>query len=315
MIHVVTVGTSILKHVIPRRHDPETVLLTALCPLVVDGNVPQTERTDAVREAWTAATPNGELSVPDNLARAAAGLGLLGVDASAELSSIRRQAATDGTDSALLLASDTAEGLAAAYWVALWLAQNLNVPRIRFTHDAATDWQRPDGPTIYVAVLPGLNAATAADFTRGMLALGPIGMQLWDWADPDQEEERIVFHLSGGYKASIPFLTAVAETLRSFEASRRPTPIGGLSLFVPRRVHAVILHESADSAHGLQALIDVPMRVPKLDRLRWFFDAIRRPESPGTVEEFHGWLALPDAAGTPQLTPLGEIVATMVAAA
>ncbi|GAB3105813.1 hypothetical protein GCM10027160_00550 [Streptomyces calidiresistens] len=135
--------------------------------------------------------------------------------ASAELTSLART--PDGrrllpsSDMAVLLSTDTAEGLTAALWNAIALTGG-DLDRIVYLD---TPEQRPmtaRGNAVVVRV-PGLDARDQRSFSRAMQGLGTLGRHLHRGTIAPDEECR--FHLSGGYKATVPFLLGLAEGIRS----------------------------------------------------------------------------------------------------
>lgn len=145
-------------------------------------------------------------------------------------------------DTVFLLATDTDKGIAAAWWNAIALA-NGDIRRIRYLSDLDEN-ARLDKTAIgciHILRIPGLDAFSSDQaFREPMKIMGRLGRLLV--APPEsmlekvkriiQPREEIRFYLSGGYKATIPYLVALAEWVRSLgedvsawimhETSRKP---------------------------------------------------------------------------------------------
>ncbi|SKA23177.1 hypothetical protein SAMN02745673_03185 [Marinactinospora thermotolerans DSM 45154] len=153
---------------------------------------------------------------------------------SAELDTIRiitsqgRTGTSQGikeNDLAFLLSSDTEEGLACAIWTAIALAEG-DVERVLYLPeiDDHTRLVRPTQGQVIVLRINGLNAQRGNEFTDAMKELGYLARLLigntGQRIDPILEpEERVLFHLSGGYRATIPYLIEVAKWLRSLDCN------------------------------------------------------------------------------------------------
>ena len=188
--------------------------------------------------------------------------------ASAELTSIaagyRRQRGDavqlrDG-DTAVLIASDTADGLRAALFNAVILAgvqdgdTESALDRIAYfpePSDALFDYggQR----SVAIMRIPGMDVGDRDGFVQAMQGLGIIGRGIADRIDPDPRDRAAaadaptaVFHLSGGYKAAQPYVIGLAEALRGKTS--------------PSRVDACVIHESSKAVEALR----VPLK--SLDR-------------------------------------------------
>lgn len=122
----------------------------------------------------------------------------------------RRHLAED--DVAVLLATDTVDGLTAALWNALALTGG-DLDRVEYLDGPAAPPTAPRGRALIVRV-PGLDSRTESDFTRAMEGLGTLGRTLVTKVAASGDEN-FLFHLSGGYKAAVPYLIGLAEGLRS----------------------------------------------------------------------------------------------------
>ncbi|MBA9007289.1 hypothetical protein [Thermomonospora cellulosilytica] len=169
------------------------------------------------------------------------------------------QARLDPADTAVLVVSDTPDGLLAALWNALALAGG-DLTRVSLLADPSDALRMPDpAGRVLLARIPGMDTSSDEGFHRAMHGLGVLGRALYERTDGPLE-----FHLSGGFKASIPYLVAMAEGLRSLA--------GG------RQVQAWVLHEDTlDSSRPIR----IPLRraVPEevLFELSGFDDTGRRP--------------------------------------
>jgi hypothetical protein len=183
---------------------------------------------------------------------------------SAEWSSVAaaRRSGVDGADAVVLLASDTDEGLRSAFLVAA------RYPGQLCYLDAPPSWSERPPPVSMGGVL--LCRAPGLDLSRGELgtgvwqALGRIGRVVAQ--DARHTSRQVIFHLSGGYKAVIPYLMVMAETVRSVVGDEQLRVAG-----VESTVRAVALHESSER------LVDIPVR-------RW------PARSWAQIKELAGWL-------------------------
>ena len=141
-------------------------------------------------------------------------------------------------DTAILIGSDTPEGMAAGIWNAIALTGG-DLARVRYL-------PRPDLPLgsvrgqALVVRVPGLDAGDEDGFRSAMGGLGALGRNLCRSAD-QRRGEPFIFCLTGGFKATMPYLIGLAEGVRSLDAGHP--------------VDAFVLHETA----GPQA---PPIRLP-----------------------------------------------------
>ncbi|QTD99991.1 hypothetical protein [Streptomyces cyanogenus] len=161
----------------------------------------------------------------------------------------RRHLAAGSTsnDVAVLLATDTVDGLTAALWNALALTEG-DLDRVEYLPSPAELPSAPRGRALVVRV-PGLDAHTEGDFTRAMEGLGTLGRTLVTKV-ADSGDEDFLFHLSGGYKAAVPYLIGLAEGLRSLrrtgtvQAFMLHRDTLGKPIRLPlRRMRIEVLHE------------------------------------------------------------------------
>ncbi|MFW6638516.1 hypothetical protein ACOALZ_00580 [Nocardiopsis algeriensis] len=145
---------------------------------------------------------------------------------SAELDTVRAYdpAMVTDDDLTVLLASHTDDGRACAIWTAIALAGG-NVERVLYLHDIGphTRLVRPERGQVLVVCVNGLDARQSSQFAQAMEAVGYLARLIRGarelGIDPllRNRKEPVLFHLSGGYRATVPYLIAAAEWLRSLE--------------------------------------------------------------------------------------------------
>lgn len=140
------------------------------------------------------------------------------------------------SDTVVLLVTDTLPGLRAGLFNALRMAGG-EPGRISYADEPAA--YRPGDGTVIVRV-PGLDAGDGRGFRTAMTGLGSLAAGLHRRAG---SAEPLTFHLSGGYKAAIPYLIGMAEWLRSADGDRQVTarvlhdtaPVGAPAVLLPLR--------------------------------------------------------------------------------
>lgn len=262
-VHLMTVGTTVLTHLTDRVR-PESLLRES-----PDG---ATLLLDAVRLGVDRARPDTaarllhQLSRGDEAARREAldvirdaGASTWSRDAFAESSTLAVQTGDSrvrGEDLVVLLATDTVDGLLSAFWVSARLLGIRDVHgfdaldfRDDLPADDVDDLACSARGRVLVIRLPGLRMTDRAGPSRAMRALGLAGRLVLRSLAP---REDLVVHLSGGFKATLPFLLGTAEGLHSL-----------LSGEDPDRVRAFVVHQDAPG----QA-VRVPLRRLHLDHVR-----------------------------------------------
>ena len=142
---------------------------------------------------------------------------------SAELDTVRtynpNMVADD--DLTILLSSDTEDGRACAVWTAIAMAKG-DVDRVLYLGGVGPDTRlvRPERGQILVLSVEGLDSQQSAEFERAMEALGYMARLLVGNRSREihpllERKEKVLFHLSGGYRATVPYLIATAEWLLS----------------------------------------------------------------------------------------------------
>ncbi|WP_017593830.1 hypothetical protein [Nocardiopsis potens] len=161
--------------------------------------------------------------------------------ASAELTALAVHRSGSGippADTVVLLASDTGRGLRAALFNAAALAGG-DLKRVRYLHDPSDEIAAMRGD-IVIARLPGLDVGNDEGFTEAMRGLGDIGRGVDRLLRPGDTEAAL--HLSGGFKAALPFLLGLGEALRSLRG--------------PTKVKAYAVHELDPD----QRAVELPLR-------------------------------------------------------
>jgi hypothetical protein len=162
---------------------------------------------------------------------------------SAEWSTIHAARANQpGADAIILLATDTDEGLRSALFVAARYPTEIHYL------DDPLRWDLPPQVipgNVYLCRVPGLDLARSNLATPVWRALGRLGRLVAD--DARHADRQVMFHLSGGYKAVLPYLMVMAETLRSILCDKELCTSAST-------VRAAALHESSAD------LVDVPIR-------------------------------------------------------
>ena len=238
-IHVISVGKSILDFLQDPYSKAEEELadqIAAAAPKVLDlagktssGEVSETLSSWLGDEVSPRLEELVEQLAPDQWP-AAASAELDTFDKAARL----RPRLTSGS-TAVLIASDTAQGLVSALWNALALTGG-NAKRVRYLPELSPSFQGLRG-TAMIARIPRLDARNADDFRAAMGYLGELGYRLLDQVH--RKSEKVRFYLSGGFKATIPYLIGLAEGMRSCDQVD---------------VTACVLHEATE------ATIELPLR-------------------------------------------------------
>jgi hypothetical protein len=143
-------------------------------------------------------------------------------------------------DIAVLVCSDTPRGLLAGTWNAAVLT-DADLSRIRYLPGPG-DWPGPARGCVLQVRVPGLDAGDDRGFGQAMGGLGALGRNLLRSGELCGGEP-FRFHLSGGFKAAIPYLIGLAEGLRSVDLSHP--------------VEAIVQHETAGPG---AAPIRLPLR-------------------------------------------------------
>ena len=175
---------------------------------------------------------------------------------SAETASLTRYAGRAGglgpTDLVVLLASDTPEGVLAALLVAAALRRGIRVhaappPNVAGDGELLVGEDSGDQP-VHVMRIPDLLPDSTVRFTAAMSALAR-GML---WAGQGRRRPNgagLVVHLSGGYKATLPYLVVMCEYLKALQ----------------RPVQAFCLHEGDPGSAVLPDLVEIFLRSVDLD--------------------------------------------------
>jgi hypothetical protein len=125
-----------------------------------------------------------------------------------------------------------AEGL--ALWNALALT-NGNLDKVAYLSDP-TDFPEVSRGGVTVVRVKGLDASDQKAFIGAMRGLGTLGHNLHSRVD--RKDKHFRFHLSSGYKATMPFLIGLAEGLRSLPGSG---PVDAYAVHETTRTDAIRL--------------------------------------------------------------------------
>ena len=302
-VHLVTVGDSIRRFIRdpdpparPRRTLVHGRNLRDAERLSVDGHPALDEKLPDSVAQWLQRLAAGDA---DTVARAAevieeADVRSWGWRASAEATSLHalsaqtahigtgviggtRHGLVDSEDLVVLLASDTGAGLLAAFWNAA-LLRGGDLGQVAYLDDPAGDVITASGPIrglpvrggVLVARIQNLNLNADKDPRPAMRHLGVLGRRVLEGL---ADGEGVQVHLSGGYKATIPFMIGIAEGLRSVRVAGRN----------PSAVRAFVVHQDSfmpDPA-GEPQLIELPLRFLNSGVLDDELDRISGTAQPG----------------------------------
>jgi hypothetical protein len=234
ILHVVPVGLSLLDHI----------------------ELPDSTITAREALAW-ATGPTQEL---DWQRLASAGLAPVSVpeDSAAEWTSIAAvmrepRYASAGGEAYVFLATDTDDGVCAATLV----AARYQHTTVHYLHEPLAARRRVLEPgDVYLCRIPDLDLGTIKPTSTTWRSLGAAGRLVADTAR--QAGWQVIVHLSGGYKAMIPYLMVLAEGIHSVLCD---VPLGEAS---PSQIRAVALHESSVRS-GKPVVIDVAVRAVRGD--------------------------------------------------
>ncbi|MGH4020383.1 MAG: hypothetical protein ACRDT0_14340 [Pseudonocardiaceae bacterium] len=215
---------------------------------------------------------------PAGLPRLAAGLG---TDTAAEWTSIaairdeRRYASVQG-EAYLFIATDTTDGLRAATLV----AERYQDSAIRYVDEPLAarrgEVLEPGDGCVYR--IPDLDLGNLTLTSTTWRSLGRVGRLAADTATQSPRGEwHVILHLSGGYKAMIPYLMVLAEAVHSRLRDNRPDSAHRPS------IRAVVIHEDSVGQGSPEPplVIDVPVRSIRRDLLTFTkkLAAAARPDS------------------------------------
>jgi hypothetical protein len=258
-VHFISVGLSILDNLRDSRHTLGERGKTAQ-----DAAVREWKPFDLLEQAGVAKDKDrasdwltGALALPGNSSDKAGTPGELAEmtraiepgqwpnDISAEIVTFvgmpRARRPLPDSDIAVLVCSDTSEGLLAGTWNAAVLA-DADLSRVCYL-DAPTKRPDPVRRRIVQVRVPHLDASDEDGFRQAMGGLGVLGRNLLQSVEVD-DDEPFQFSLSGGFKAAIPYLIGLAEGMRSISPHRE--------------VNAFVQHETA----GRRATPATPIRLP-----------------------------------------------------
>lgn len=312
-VHVISVGLQVLDSLKKPRdvlgaseHDLARAIRAAGAAGLLDG-IPEHGRDQASTWLAGALAPPGALERDEgNAERLATVADAARVSEwppyfSAELDTFSRPGGRfpippGSDDITVLISSDTRDGLLAALWnAAALVGGDLRQVRYLPAPGAVTALGEIRGQVV-IARVPGMDAGDERGFRDAMGGLGTLGAGLFRSVGLFRSERRskaepFRFYLSGGYKASIPYLIGLAEAIRSVDKTRLGE-LGAGDLMPgdgrPYPVDAYVLHESAAVT---TPLIRLPLRRVYADVIRqelsgFGTDAVRREKGipePGTL--------------------------------
>ncbi len=256
-VHVISVGRSVLERLddpagTPTGHSEADAEVRQRKPQKQFDSYAPDQASDWIASALSPGSQDANAAALAEVARAIRP-DLWPADMSAEVATFRRlpdiRRFLPVTDIALLICSDTSEGLLAGLWNAAALTGN-KLDRVAYLADPKTNPGVVRGKVVITRVA-GMNAATRDGFATAMKGLGALGRHVLRSGDVE-DSERFCFYLSGGYKAAIPYLIGLAEGVRSLNPERP--------------VSAFVLHESATEKTGL---IQLPLRYLPAERVRY----------------------------------------------
>jgi hypothetical protein len=209
--------------------------------------------------------------------------------------------------SLLLIASDTDEGLRAATFVAArWHEEGA----VRYADDPGQLPSRMREGDVWIARIPQLRLGIGDPDSTTWFGLGAVGRAIQTTCTQPPLGCRIdaVLHLTGGYKALIPYLLVMAEGINSvFHDHDR------VSAQAPPQVRAVATHRSTSNAN--QTVLDVPVRWLAAKSLEKVVRLKAAADDTGAVHEsFDDLLGqfCEDSANGDRLTPAGMIMVGVV---
>ncbi|RKN33831.1 hypothetical protein D7044_08715 [Micromonospora musae] len=204
----------------------------------------------------------------------------------------RRNSVADDNELVVLLATDTVAGLVSGLWTAVGIADGEH-HRIRYVAEPASI---TPAPGVALVRVPYLDASNERGFITAMSGLGALGHALLPTSGGQPVNFRL--HLSGGFKAAIPYLIGLAEGLRSFPPSQVAD------------VEAYVLHDTSDN------VIQLPLRTLYPDAIRnelaGFAPDGSRKGLPAE-RSMDGYAYTADLVGrTARLTPFGAGLRTLL---
>jgi hypothetical protein len=207
-------------------------------------------------------------------------------------------------DIAVLICSDTPRGLLAGVWNTLALTEG-DFSRVMYSPEPGTALADLRGKAVLVRVA-GMDAASRDGFTTAMSGLGMLACRLLE-AGCVTKDDDFRFYLSGGFKAAIPYLIAMAEAIRSLDETRLKD-FGAADLKRPGRVFPVkafVLHEMTDPPKPIELpLRRLPASVIRQE-LAGYTGKTRIGKPVPALLEGYAYEVAPDGK-TCTLTPFGE---------
>lgn len=219
-----------------------------------------------------------------------------------------RYACVDG-EAYVFLATDTDQGLRAA----TLLSQPYQRSSARYLDEPLAAGRPVLEPgDVVVCRIPDLDLGTLTPTTTTWRSLGVAGRMVADTATQTARGEwHVIVHLSGGYKAMIPYLMVLAEAIHSRLRDAAPDAADRPS------IRAVVTHES-----NRDRVIDVVVRAVEGDLLadlkevaakaRPSVDGDRFLVDAGVGEDLRGLVIERDSERTSRLTEAGLIMVNVL---
>jgi hypothetical protein len=205
----------------------------------------------------------------------------------------------------VLLTSQTSDGMLAAFWNALHLAGShdplslLDFGGVGEVANGLSERHR-----VRIQVIRHLDLRNPQRFPDAMRHLAQFARAALVERGAG---ENVVVHLSGGYKATIPFLIGIAEGMRSVQIPER-SPVAN--------VRAVVVHEDS-FADGRPEGVPIPLRTLVEDDLRTelapFHEGRARISTLEGSTSLLGYAYVEEASGWYKLTEFGHGLRVFIA--
>lgn len=267
-VHVISMGLSVLRALKDPRRElqsdaslREAVAVAAPHKLLADAGIGHLASDRARASEWIAAAlADADSAAGKKLRDTAEAIRPQDwpLRVSAELDTFsrlsrRRSFVLGRGDIAVLVCSDTTDGLLAGVWNAIAFADG-DIGRVRYVPDLdvpfSAELKKSLRGNVVIARVVGLDAGDEG-FRSAMRGLGLLARRLFASGVLERhrdEDEDFQFILSGGFKASIPYLIGLAETIRSVD-DQCLRELGVPELVPapePYPVTAWVQHETAD---------------------------------------------------------------------
>jgi hypothetical protein len=267
-VHLVTVGNSVRKDFIrPRGGRARNPALVSHDDRLLDAGLLGVDTADrASVEVFLNRLGSGDPAARQAASKAVAVAEMLGTPTggsgwpstvSAEstgLVAVTDTHTVNGDDLVVLLSSDTSDGMLAAFWNGAFmlggrlegLSYLAGPTAVLASSSTPPGAHLPERGGVLVVRIGNLDMARHGQGNDAMSRLGELGRLVLEGIVDD---EPVVVHLSGGYKATIPFMIGIAEGMRSIEVRGRTAT-----------VTAYVVHEDSFAEGGPPQKIRLPLR-------------------------------------------------------